>query len=231
MIKSLEDAKKEGVLENNIYNADCLDIMRLMKDKCVDLVLTDPPYGMEYSRHIKNWKQEKIENDNNLEWLPEYLEQAKRVLKDSGSIYTFCSYHNIDKFKNEIEKNFGLRNILIWDKGGAGMGDLETTYGCVYEMCIYANKSPQKLNGKRDSDILKFRRSGNPNHPTEKPQALIAFLINKSSNPEAIILDPFLGSGTTAVAAKHLGRNFIGIEISEKYCEIARGRLRQELLF
>ena len=111
------------------------------------------------------------------------------------------------------------------------MGDLETTYGCVYEMCIYANFSPQKLNGKRDNDILKFKRAGNQYHPTEKPVALLSFLLNKSTEEFDIILDPFLGSGTTAVAAKQLGRKFIGIEISEKYCKIARDRLRQEALF
>jgi len=110
------------------------------------------------------------------------------------------------------------------------MGDLETTYGCVYEICIFANKSPQKLNGKRDNDILKFKRSGNPNHPTEKPVSLIAFLINKSSEQDDIILDPFLGSGTTCVAAKQLGRKYIGIEISPRYVEIANQRLRQEVL-
>ena len=117
-MKTLQDAQTEGVLENEIYNADCLEVMKYMPDKCVDLVLTDPPYGMEYSRHIKNWRQDKIQNDDNLEWLPEYLEQAGRILKDDGSIYTFCSYHNIDKFKVQVEKQFGVRNILIWDKGG-----------------------------------------------------------------------------------------------------------------
>ena len=109
--------KLEEIL-NTVIQGDCLEVMKQLPDKCIDLVLTDPPYGMEYSRHIKNWRQDKIQNDDNLEWLPEYLEQAKRILKDDGSIYTFCSYHNIDKFKIEVEKQFGVRNILIWDKGG-----------------------------------------------------------------------------------------------------------------
>jgi len=216
---------------NKIICGDSLEYMKTLPDKCIDLVLTDPPYGMNYQRHIKRPRHEKIQNDNSLDWLPEFLEQTSRISKDSATIYMFCSWHNIDIFKQQLSQHFTIRNMLIWDKGGCGMGDLETTFGSIYEICLFATKTPQKLNGKRDSDILRFARSGNANHPTEKPVSLIKFLIQKSTKEGDIILDPFLGSGTTARACKDMGRNYIGIEISPEYCAIAEKRLKQEVLF
>lgn len=215
---------------NTVIQGDCLEVMKQMPDKCVDLVLTDPPYGMEYTRHIPNTRHDKIENDDSLEWLPEALLQLKRVLKDNGNVYIFCSWHNIETFKIEVNKVFTVRNIIVWDKMGAGMGDLETTYGGTYELCIFANNTPQTLNGRRDNDLIRMGRSGNTFHPTEKPVELLKHFITKSSNENDTILDPFLGSGTTAVACKQLGRNYIGIELSQKYCDIANERLKQDLL-
>ena len=216
--------------ENKVICGDCLEVMKGIPDNSVDLVLTDPPYGIGYSRHIENPKHDKLKNDSNLLWLKDFLINVRRILKDNGSIYCFCSWHNVDIFKQEIEKKFCIRNMLIWSKGGMGMGDLDTTYGCTYELCFYANQSPQILNGDRDKDVLSYKRSGNLCHPTQKPENLFKFLISKSSKENDLILDPFLGSGTTAVAAKQLGRRFIGIEISPEYCKIAEQRLQQEVL-
>ena len=218
---------------NTVICGNCLDIMRGMEDNSVDLVLTDPPYGINYTRHIKETRHTKIENDNDLDWLPVFIKQTARILKPSGNLYVFCSWHNVDIFKVEISKFFSVRNMLVWDKGGQGMGDLKTTYGCVYELCFFANTNTFELNGKRDSDVVRFNsthRTGNIYHPTQKPTSLMGFLIEKSSKPNDIVLDPFLGSGTTAVACKELGRNYIGIEISPEYCKIAEKRLSQGVL-
>lgn len=208
-----------------IIHGDCLEIMKGMADKSVDLVLTDPPYGMEYTRHISNPKFGKIENDNNLDWLPIFLQETSRILKDSGSMYVFCSWHNIEVFKTEINKVFTVRNMLIWDKEGMGMGDLETTYGGTYEICLFANKTPQKLNGSRNRDVLKQQRTGNELHPTQKPVDLISFLIEKSSNENDLILDPFAGSCTTLIACNQLNRRCICIEKEEDYVKICHERL------
>ena len=215
---------------NQIICGDCLDVMKDIPDKSIDLVLTDPPYGMEFKSNYRKIKYEKIQNDNNLNWLEDFLKESNRVLKDDTHIYIFCSFHNIDIFKQEISKLFEVKNILVWIKNNTGMGDLEGDYAPQYEFCIYARKGNKKLNNGRDSNILYFDRTGNINHPTEKPVSLMGFLINKSSNEGDTVLDCFLGSGTTAVACKQLNRNFIGIELSEKYCEIARERLRQGIL-
>jgi len=215
---------------NKVIQGDCLEVMKNIPDKSIDLVLTDPPYGMEFRSNHRKEKYEKIENDNNLIWLEDFLKESYRVLKDNTHIYIYCSFHNIDIFKQEVSKLFEVKNILVWVKNNTGMGDLEGDYAPQYEFCIYARKGNKKLNRGRDSNILYFDKTGNINHPTEKPVSLMGFLIKKSTDENDTVLDCFLGSGTTAVACKQLKRNFIGIEINEKYCEIARQRLRQNIL-
>ena len=215
---------------NKVIQGDCLEVMKNIPDKSIDLVLTDPPYGMEFRSNHRKEKYEKIENDNNLIWLEDFLKESYRVLKDNTHIYIYCSFHNIDIFKQEVSKLFEVKNILVWVKNNTGMGDLEGDYAPQYEFCIYARKGNKKLNRGRDSNILYFDKTGNINHPTEKPVSLMGFLIKKSTDENDTVLDCFLGSGTTAVACKQLKRNFIGIEINEKYCEIARQRLRQDIL-
>ena len=216
---------------NTIHQGDCLDFMKTLPDKCIDLVLTDPPYGMEFKSNYRKIKYEKIENDNNLDWLPVFSSEIFRILKDDTHAYVFCSFHNVDLFKQELQKHFEIKNLLVWVKNNTGMGDLYGDYAPQYELCFYIQKGKRKLNEGRDSNILKFNKTGNSLHPTEKPQDLFGFLIRKSSNEDNIIFDPFIGSGTTAVACKQLKRNYIGCEISSEYCEIAKSRLSQDSLF
>lgn len=216
---------------NTVYCAECLKKMKEIDDKSIDLILTDPPYGMEFRSNYRNKKYDKIENDNNLDWLEEFITEIKRTSKEDAHIYVFCSFHKVDIFKQELEKQFKVKNILIWEKNNTGMGDLYGDYAPKYEMIIFCSNGNKKLNGNRIANIIKADKTGNTLHPTEKPLELIKLLITKSSNEDDIILDPFLGSGTTAVACKQLNRNYIGIELSEEYCEIARKRLEQDVLF
>ena len=116
-------------------------------------------------------------------------------------------------------------DLLVWKKNNVGLG---RNYRNTFELIVYGKKQESENFKEFRRDILEFNNPTNKLHPTQKPVDLIKYLID-IEDPK-IILDPFLGSGTTAVAAKQLKRNFIGIEISEKYCEIARGRLRQEIL-
>ena len=211
---------------NTIQNIDCLEFMKKLPDKCIDLVLTDPPYGMEFKSNYRKVKYEKIENDNNLDWLPIFIEESYRILKDNTHAYFFCSFHNVDIFKQEIAKHYEVKNILVWIKNNTGMGDLEGDYAPQYEFCIYARKGNRKLNDGRSSNILQYNRTGNINHPTEKPQDLFSFLIRKSSSENEVVFDGFLGGGTTALACKMLNRNYIGCEISKEYCDIAEQRIK-----
>lgn len=222
-------------LVGKITCADCLDILRQMPDKCVDLLLTDPPYGMAFQSGYRKVKYAPIENDNSLDWVEDWMSQINRVKKDDAHLYIFCSWHNVDVFKRAVERFFPVKNILIWEKNNTGMGDLVNDYAPQYEMCLYCNPNNKALNGRRDSVILKYARTQNDLHPTEKPVDLFSFLVTKSSNEGDLVLDCFSGSGTTAVACHILKRRFICIEKDPEYAKISRERLeqvqRQQILF
>lgn len=216
---------------NKVIQGDCLEIMKEMPDKCVDLLLTDPPYGMDYQSSRRIDKYKKIENDNDLKWLRPFLKESFRIQKDNSHIYLFCNDYAISEFRNELEKaGFTPKRTLVWVKNNHTSGDLEGDYANKTEFILFAQKGRRLLNGNRDTNVLNFNRTLNSFHPTEKPRGLFEHLISKSSEKEETIFDPFLGSGTTAIAAQSLGRNFIGIEISPEYCKIAEERLRQKPL-
>ena len=205
--------EKSGV----IYCADCLSVMKYMPDKCVDLVLTDPPYGMEFQSNYRFIKHDKIFGDNR--YPVEILEEFKRITK--RAIYVFCRWDNLCELPLPT-------SVLAWIKNNWSMGDLEHEHGRQWEaICFYPQKEHEFI--KRIPDVIDGRRTGNNLHPTEKPVSVVSRIIQ--ANVGDIILDPFLGSGTTAVVCKELGRKFIGIEISQKYCDIAVRRLSQEYLF
>jgi site-specific DNA-methyltransferase (adenine-specific) len=108
------------------------------------------------------------------------------------------------------------------------MGDLKADFAPKFEFVLFAQKGRRLINGKRDPNIFKFARTGNKNHPTEKPVDLNEYLLSKFSDEGQTILDPFMGSGTTGVACKNLNRNFIGIELDKEYYEIAKKRIYAE---
>lgn len=215
------------MIENiELIHGNCFELNKSIKDESVDLILTDPPYGMNFQSGNRKIKHRKIANDDNLDWLSDWFKQQFRILKNDSHAYVFCSFHNIDKFKAEcVNAGFILKNILIWEKPGLGMGDLYADYGGGYEMILYLNKGIKNLNGKRLSNVIKAPRTGNINHPTEKPVNLLKLLIEKSSKPGDLVLDNFFGSGSCAVACHELGRRFLGHEIDEERFNSAKKRL------
>ncbi|AUR91966.1 DNA methylase [Vibrio phage 1.168.O._10N.261.52.A10] len=208
-----------------LINGDCLEEMKKIPDGSVDMILTDPPYGMSFQSNYRNEKHSKIKNDNSLEWLDDFVDESYRVAKDNSAHYFFCSFHHIDKFKQSIERKFKVKNILVWEKNNTSMGDLKGDFAPKVEFVIFTHKGRRLINGKRDPNIFKFKRTGNNHHPTEKPVDLCEHLIEKFSDEGGSILDPFMGSGTTGVAAKNLNRNFIGIELDKGYFDIATERI------
>lgn len=213
-------------LINKIHLGDCLEFMKQLPDKSIDLVLTDPPFGMKFQSGHREEKHKKIENDDNLDWLPDWCLQINRLLKNDGMAYIFCSWHFVDIFKSEIEKHIKLKNILIWHKNNTGMGDLEADFAPQYEFILFANPSGKTLSGRRDSNILKFPRTQNELHPTQKPTDLIGYLAKKSLS-SGIVLDCFSGSGTTALACHDLGLDFICIEKDPDYYAASVKRLEE----
>jgi len=201
---------------------DWKDGIMLVESKTIDLVLTDPPYGMSYQSNGRAVKHEKIADDDNLDWLDDWVYQLSRVCKPEAHLYIFCSWHKIEVFKQTVGKFFNVKNILIWEKNGMGMGDLEGDYAPKYEMVLFCSNGNKKLNGYREPNILKTKRTNNDNHPTEKPVNLFRYLIDKSSKEGDLVLDTFAGVFPTAQACRQIGRNFICFEINEKYCNKAK---------
>lgn len=210
---------------NEIVNMDWNNAIKQVPDKSIDLVVTDPPYGMKFQSNHRKVKHKSIQNDDNLDWLESWVVELKRVCKDEAHLYIFCSWHNIDLFKEKVGAYFQVKNILIWEKNNTGMGDLEGDYAPKYEMILFCSNGSKKLNGGRDANILKAKRTGNENHPTEKPVNLIRYLIEKSSNKGDLVLDTFAGSFSTAQACKEIGRDFICFEIEPEYCRTAKNLL------
>ena len=203
--------------EINLTNQDCFELFKIIKNKSIDLVLTDPPFGMAFKSNHRKVKHDKILNDDNLDWLPFWVEEIKRIIKDDAHLYIFCSNHFVDIFVSEVKKHLPYKNILIWEKNNTGMGDLEGDYAPQYEFIIFCSNSSKKLKGRRDSNIIKAKKTGNIYHPTQKPINLMEYFIEKSSNINDLVLDCFSGSGTTAIACHNTKRNFIGCELNKEY--------------
>ena len=99
--------------EINLTNQDCFELFKIIKNKSIDLVLTDPPFGMAFKSNHRKVKHDKILNDDNLDWLPFWVEEIKRIIKDDAHLYIFCSNHFVDIFVSEVKKHLPYKNILI----------------------------------------------------------------------------------------------------------------------
>jgi site-specific DNA-methyltransferase (adenine-specific) len=211
-----------------LINGDCLEEMKKIPDGSIDLILTDPPYGMSFQSSYRKEKHNKIKNDNNLDWLEDFSLQCYNLLKPNCAAYLFCSFHHLDKFKQALENSgFEVKNILTWVKNNTSMGDLKGNFASKTEFVIFACKGRPLIRGKRDSNVLNYARTANELHPTQKPVDLLEFLLNKFSDENHSVLDPFMGSGSTGVACKNTNRDFIGIELDKDYFKIAKKRIEE----
>ena len=202
--------------------------MEGIPDNSIDCIITDPPYWMDFQSNHRKEKYNKIENDNWLLWIDDFIEWIYRVMKNNTHWYIFCSFHNVDIFKQAIEKKFKLKNILIWEKNNTSMWDLKWDYAPKYEMILYFHKwRREMLWWYRYANIFKFNRTWNNFHPTQKPVDLIEFLLKNSSLKNEVVLDCFAWSFTTAVACKNINRKWICIEKDENYFNIWVNRIKE----
>ena len=217
---------------NKLYKGDCLEIMKDIPDKSIDLIVTDPPYLIKYkTNYRKNKKHEfcsEILNDDNYEMISNYIKECFRLLKDNSAMYIFCNCDKVDYFKQELEKaHFKIKNMIIWVKNNWTAGDLKAQFGKQYEIIFLVNKGRCLFNGKRITDVWNFDRvSGNKQvHQNQKPIDLLEQCILKHSKDNDVIFDGFMGSGSTGIACKRTNRRFIGIELDDNYFEIAKKRI------
>jgi DNA modification methylase len=214
--------------EQIIIHGDSIQILPTLEQNSYDLLLSDPPYGMDFK---SGWSdKEKIANDkiqDTILLFENVLRQAVPLLKDDAHFYLFGNIEYLPEIKPIIEKYLTLKNILIWDRKVIGMGDLKT-YGKSFDIIYFGyNKNFKELNGTRDRDILQFNRVDPIKiiHPTEKPLDLLEYLIKKSTNEGDKILEPFAGGGSTLLACKNTNRKATGIEIEENYFNLIKSRI------
>lgn len=199
--------------------------------KSVNLIATDPPFGMEFQSNFRVVKHKKIANDDNLVFLPQFFKEAYRILADNSHMYCFCSWHHVDTFVSEARKVFGkkgLRNILIWEKEHQGMGDLEQL-GMSYELIMFLEKGHRQHDYMRDGNILKFVSTKNKLHPTQKPVDLMQFLIYISAKPGDTVADFFSGSGSTGIAGMNEGMNVLMWEMDETHYHTIIERVQRQI--
>ena len=213
-----------------LYNGDCLEVMRDISDKSIDLIVTDPPYLMNYqsNRRKKENRFDKIKNDkDNYLLIQNYFKECYRITNDNTAIYWFCSWHNIDFFKQEFEKYFKLKNILIWNKNNHGTGDLKGAYAPKYEFVLFGHKGRTLLREKRIPDVIECAKipSKKLTHPTEKPLNLLEIFIRQSSDENDIVFDGFGGTFSTGIACLNTNRRFIGIELDKNYFDVGSKRI------
>lgn len=229
-----------------LISTDCLKYLKWMPDKCVDLVVTDCPYHIvsggctniprdDETGDIlnkrntftqKNAKTGKLFNNNEIEfkdWLPEVY----RVLKDNTHCYIMINARNLKDLQTEAEKvGFKFQQIIIWNKGNATPNRY---YLNAYEMILMLRKGNAKnINNMGCKNIIDVKNiRGNKTHPTEKPVELNEILIKNSTEEGDLVLDPFMGTGSAAIACYNTKRHFIGIEIDETYYKIALDRVKK----
>jgi site-specific DNA-methyltransferase (adenine-specific) len=229
--KKNNEFNKKIIIKNHtpkIYLGDSNEVLNEVEDKSIDLLLTDPPYGMDFK---SGWnKKEKIKNDGlneTITLLDNVLEKTKNKLKDDAHFYLFGNIKYLEYIKPIISKHLNIKDILIWDRCVIGMGDLNS-YGNSYDIIYFGyNKVWKNLNGIRERNVLKYERvvPNEMQHPTEKPRELLEYLIKKSTSENEIVLDPFAGGGSTLLASSNTNRKSIGIELEKKYYDLIKQRI------
>ncbi len=224
------DFEREGV---RLYRGDALDILPRLNTEHVDAVIADPPYGIDYQSAMRidrsQWKP-KIANDTKpFVW---WLFPAFRMCAPSACMLCFCRWDVQQAFHDAMEwAGWDVKSQIIWDREAHGMGDLNGCPAPQHDVLWFGTKGGYKFHGSRPKSVVRSMRLGGEEltHPNEKPLDLIQQLVVDYSPPNGLVLDCFLGSGTTAAACVRAGRRFIGCEIDPKYFEDSCARIDDEI--
>ncbi len=251
---------------NYIYHGDCIEVLHHEIDPIsIALVFADPPYNLSGNGlkwignttggdwYMINEKWDKMSAPEYIQFTHEWIKGCSRVLKDNGSIYISCTYHNIAEIIIVLkQEGYEIRNVITWYKTNAMPNMTKRVFTHSAEFVVWAVKGKnwilnyeelKNINPEKQKDgkpkqmrdvwtmpLVQGRErirgaNGRALHPTQKPAELLKRIIVASSNVGDIVLDPFLGSGTTAVVSRKLKRNWIGIEKEQKYVDIAQERI------
>lgn len=211
---------------------DCVELLDALPDESIDLVLTDPPYGIGYrsDRRKDGAHRRPIKNDESLNIVARSAHRIHRVLKHDSALYLFADRNRQDEVASILQRaGFRIKNRIIWDKGHHTAGDCRGAFGFRYEVLFFAAKGRPLIRTKRYSDIWRFPRVASQKmaHQNEKPVPLLVQAIESFSDPGALVLDPFMGSGSCGEACALTGRRFVGCEVDPRYFGPACDRLRR----
>lgn len=227
----------------SIVNDDCRNRLCKLPDHSIDLILTDPPYNIaQYSTgNIPLPGREALNNDiaswDMVDIEPrEFIDDFKRLLKPDGNIFVFTSYNLIGKWHEVFDSEFDTFQFFIWHKTNPAPKIYKNGFLNSCEMIICMWNKGHKWNFTTQNEMHNFfespicmrpERLSDPKHPAQKPVRLLKHIINIASDPGDIVLDPFMGVGSTGVAALEMGRKFIGCEIDKVYFDAAKLRLKR----
>lgn len=204
---------------NTIINGDCIAAMNDLAAESVDFILTDPPYITRY----RDRAGRTVANDDNSRWLKPAFAGMSRVLKDGGFCISFYGWNKIDLFM-AAWREAGLRpvgHIVFRKRYASSVGIMAHHHESAYILAKGRVENPDKP----IPDVLDWTYTGNRLHPTQKPVGILKPLIETFTCPGDTVLDPFCGSGSTLVAARETGRDFIGIELDARHHRTACQRL------
>lgn len=194
------------------------DIEKLMHEEKADMCFTDPPYGYEYQSNLrkKSKKFDVIENDDKiLDFFPSIQ------LVCNGFVFICTTWKVLDKWIPLFKKYHDLTNMIIWNKGGGGIGDLKHTFSTDYEVILCANNG-KEITGKRIGSVWTIKKDSSSEyvHPTQKPIKLSEFAIRNTTERGDIVLDLFGGSGSTLIACEQMDRRCRMMEYDPAYCDV-----------
>lgn len=229
-----------------LLHGDSRDVIKMIPDNSIDFILTDPPYnlGKHSTGNIPLPGRSAMNNDvaqwdmvdfNPEEWADEFI----RILKPTGNLFIFTSYNQLGRWYNCLDHRFDTSNFMIWHKTNpapkifkAGfLNSCEMIFTCWNKKHAWNFISQAEMHNFIESSIcMRPERLSDPKHPAQKPVGILKKMIQIASNADDIVFDPFMGVGSTGVAAIELGRKFIGVEIDETYYNAAKKRIDSNLL-
>ncbi len=227
-----------------LYNADCFQKMKEIPDNSINLILCDPPYNLaNYSTGNMKFSWRSEVNNDVAKWDEKVLEpqdlvsEFKRMLAPNGNIFIFTSYNLIGKYHEAFDSEFDTFQFMVWHKTNPIPNIRKSSFlnSCELIVCLW-NKG-HTWNFTKQNEMHNFiespicmgaERLKNPKHPTQKPVKILEHIINIASNENDVVLDMFMGVGSTGVAALNLNRRFIGIEIDNEYFNAGKKRILNE---
>lgn len=214
-----QNLSSSSTRSNQLIHGDCIDILSQLPSACADLAITDPPYLVNY----RDRSGRTILGDNQSDWLKPAFAAIHRALKNDSFLISFYGWNKVDLFMDAWKRaGFTPVGHIVWQKRYASNSRF---LSYTHEQAYLLAKGRPPLPDTPLSDVQPWHYSGNALHPNQKSVRVIEPLIQSFSRPGDLILDPFCGSGTTAVAAKQTGRRYLAIEKSDEYHAIAAERL------